>query len=483
MDAIATAVSQAGLDAVTAGWQWRPDEEARVGGIYSQYAGTQGFNAAYTPEELQEVAERHAAFAKAVLWNEGMALEFFSGSMLPEWQKAKTFIDAHLPSTAEKINWYNERSAMNRRDTVEVGPDRSPRDWQRFVSLSALFGAMGRPDMVAYTIGAIGGINHEVPMPKITINDTPAEIDRKLDEYFNPENLSPSVRAMLDRVRVGGQKLTPEEYAAGLKQYARALIFTTQPEGGAGEHTIYSILKPHVGTILQHRQTASTPRSFAHQIAVGHKKISDHTSPDIYPGVKWYEAHKADFRELLDKLYRARMSGTPSDDDIRKNAEAAHTALSTLARLMRSMHAMRALGTQERNAILKSAKHARERLTSPEGEHIRSYIASAARMAAALRRFAEKGRYEALDENDKKELHKFGHLVAFAHARDSQGQPVLGDELNDIKDLVETVHGLATTGSQAKKGAAATGVGSFEPLTQKNWSAEFADTLADILKP
>jgi hypothetical protein len=233
MDAIATAVSRAGLDAVAAGWHWRPDEEVRARYIYSQYAGTQGFNAAYTPEELQEVAERHAAFAKAVLWNEGVALKLFKGSMLPEWQKVKTFIDAHLPSTAEKINWYNERSAMNRRDTVDAGPDRSPRDWQRFVSLTVLFGTMGRPDMVAYTIGAIGGIKHEVPMPKITINDTPAEIDRKLDEYFEPENLSPSVRAMLDRVRVGGQKLTPEEYAAGLKQYARAVIFTTQAEGGA----------------------------------------------------------------------------------------------------------------------------------------------------------------------------------------------------------------------------------------------------------
>ena len=87
---------------------------------------------------------------------------------------------------------------------------------------------MGRPDMVAYTIGAIGGINPEVPMPDLTVNDTPAEIDRKLDGYFTAKNLSPSVKVMLQR-----QQLTPEEYAEGLKQYARAVIFTTQTDGGA----------------------------------------------------------------------------------------------------------------------------------------------------------------------------------------------------------------------------------------------------------
>jgi hypothetical protein len=229
MDAIATSVSEAGLDAVTAGWHWRPDDEVDVDNIYSQYAGTTGFKAAYTPEELKEVAERHAAFANAVQWNESMAITLATDpSTLPEWKKVKDFIDRHLSSQGEKINWYNERSAMNRRDTIEAGPDRSPRDWQRFVSLSALFGAMGRPDMVAYTIGAIGGINPEVPMPDLTVNDTPAEIDRKLDRYFNAENLSPSVQAMLQ-----GQELTPEEYAEGLKQYARAVIFTTQTDGGA----------------------------------------------------------------------------------------------------------------------------------------------------------------------------------------------------------------------------------------------------------
>jgi len=149
-------------------------------------------------------------------------------SALPEWKRVKDFIDAHLSSVGEKINWYNERSAMNRNDPIEAGPDRSPRDWQRFVSLTALFGAMGRPDMVAYTLGVIGGINPEVTMPDLTVNDTPAEIDRKLDRYFNAENLSPSVQAMLR-----GQELTPEEYAEGLKQYARAVIFTTQTDGGA----------------------------------------------------------------------------------------------------------------------------------------------------------------------------------------------------------------------------------------------------------
>jgi hypothetical protein len=229
MDAIATSVTRAGLDALTAGWHLRPVREMSPKNIYSQYAGTPGFRAAYTDEELKEIAERHAAFAKAVRWNESMALTLFNDpSMLPAWRKVVSFIDAHLSSRGEKINWYNERSAMNRRDTIDAGPDRSPRDWQRFVSLSALFGAMGRPDMVAYTIGTIGGINPEVPMPNITVNDSPAEVDRKLDEYFTAKNLSPSVQAMLR-----GQKLTPEEYAAGLKQYARAVIFTTQAEGGA----------------------------------------------------------------------------------------------------------------------------------------------------------------------------------------------------------------------------------------------------------
>jgi hypothetical protein len=230
MDAIATSVTRAGLDALTAGWHWRPAKEVKPNNIYSQYLETPGFKAAYTPEELMEVAERHAAFAKAVRWNEAMATTLFKDkeSMLPEWRRTKAFIDAHLSSRGEKINWYNERSAMNRRDTIDAGPDRSPRDWQRFVSLSALFGAMGRPDMVAYTIGTIGGINPEVPMPNITVNDSPVEVDRKLDEYFTAKNLSPSVQAMLR-----GQKLTPEEYAAGLKQYARAVIFTTQAEGGA----------------------------------------------------------------------------------------------------------------------------------------------------------------------------------------------------------------------------------------------------------
>ena len=230
MDAIATAVSRAGLDAVTAGWHWRPDDEVDVDNIYSQYAETPGFKAAYTPEELKEVAERHAAFANAVQWNESMALTLLDNeeSALPEWERVKDFIDKHLSSQGEKINWYNERSAMNRNDTIEAGPDRSPRDWQRFVSLTALFGAMGRPDMAAYTLGVIGGINPEVSMPDLTVNDTPAEIDRKLDRYFNAENLSPSVQAMLK-----GQQLTPGEYAEGLKQYARAVIFTTQTDGSA----------------------------------------------------------------------------------------------------------------------------------------------------------------------------------------------------------------------------------------------------------
>lgn len=230
MDAIATAVSQAGLDAVAAGWHYRPAEEVDVDNIYSQYAGTPGFKAAYTTEDLKEVAERHAAFAKAVRWNALTAKTLFidEESKLPEWKRVKAFIDEHLSSQGEKINWYNERSAMNRNDTIEAGPDRTPRDWQRFTRLTGLFGAMGRPDMAAYTLGVIGGIDPEVTMPDLTVNDTPAEIDKKLDEYFTAENLSPSVKAMLQ-----GQELTPEEYAEGLKQYARAVIFTTQTDGGA----------------------------------------------------------------------------------------------------------------------------------------------------------------------------------------------------------------------------------------------------------
>jgi hypothetical protein len=230
MDAIATSVSEAGLDAVTAGWHWRPEAEVDVDSIYSQYAQTPGFKAAYTDEELKELAERHAAFASAVRWNESMALMFLDndGYELPDWKRVMDFIDAHGRSRGEKINWYNERSAMNRKDIIEAGPDRGPRDWQRFVSLPALFGAMGRPDMAAYTLGVIGGINPEVSMPDLTVNDTPAEIDRKLDRYFNAENLSPSVQAMLK-----GQQLTPGEYAEGLKQYARAVIFTTQTDGSA----------------------------------------------------------------------------------------------------------------------------------------------------------------------------------------------------------------------------------------------------------
>jgi hypothetical protein len=229
MDAIATAISRAGLDAVTAGWHYRPFDEVDVARIYSQYKGTPGFKAAYTDDELREVAERHAAFATAVHRNTSLATEIFSGGFeIPDWNRVLGFINKHLRSQGEKINWYNERTSMNRGEDIDAGPDRSPRDWQRLTSLTALFGAMGRPDMVAYTIGMIGGINPEVPMPDLTVNDTPAEIDRKLDRYFNAENLSPSVKAMLQ-----GQQLTPEGYAAGLKQYARAVIFTTQTDGGA----------------------------------------------------------------------------------------------------------------------------------------------------------------------------------------------------------------------------------------------------------
>jgi hypothetical protein len=490
MDAIATSISRAGLDAVAAGWHWRPRGEIKAQNIYSQYAETPGFKAAYTPEELKEVAERHAAFAKAVQWNDSVAAKLLvdDESAPPEWKRVKDFIDAHIRSLGEKINWYNERTSMNRNDDIDAGPDRTPRDWQRLTSLTALFGAMGRPDMVAYTVGMIGGINPEVTMPNLTVNHTPAEIDSALEEYFTAQNLSPSVQAMLR-----GQQLTPEEYAAGLKEYARAVIFTTQTEGSAGEHTIYSILKPHVDTILQHEQKGTNTAPLAHQITYGRINPSAHTTSDIYTGtqpsgqqggqqdesVKWYEAHRADFKKLFDNLYKTHMAGQVSDAHIAKNAEAAHTALSILAGLMRSMHATSATGSQQRNAILKSAEHARDRLRDPKHKPLRDYFASAARMAAALRRFSEVGTYEKLSDNDKKELHKFGHLVAFAHQRkDENGNPAVD---KDIKDLAETVHRIATSGSNVRTGRAATGMGDFAPLTEKRWRADFADALARIL--
>ena len=110
----------------------------------------------------------------------------------------------------------------------------------------------------------------------------------------------------------------------------------------------------------------------AQEIAIGGKKLSDHKTSDIYQNaqtdtsVKWYEAHRADFNELLDNLYKKHMPSQVTDDDIRKNAEAAQTALGILAGLMRSMHATGATGSQERNAILQSAKHTRKNLRRRE---------------------------------------------------------------------------------------------------------------------
>ena len=484
MDAMATAVSQAGLDAVTAGWHWRPEEEVVEDNIYSQYAGTPGFKAAYTPEELKKLAERHAAFARAVQWNDSEALKLLVDDKHapPEWKRVHDFINAHMRSSGQKINWYNERRLMNREEDIDAGPDRTPRDWQRLTGLTALLGAMGRPDMVAYTVGMIGGINPEVTMPELTVDHTPAEIDTILDRYFTAKNLSPSVQAMLR-----GQQLTPEEYAAGLKEYARAVIFTTQTEGGAGEHTFYSILKPHVGTILKHgnQQTGSGTVPLAHKITVGSLTPSDHKTSDIYrdpqtdESVKWYETHRADFKKLLNNLYIPRMQNQANDAEIQRNAEAAHTALSILARLMHSMHATAATGGQQRNAILKSANHARENLISEAHQPLRKYVASAARMAAALRRFSEAGTYEKLKDEDKQQLHKFGHLVAFAHQRkDENGNSAVDD---DIKDLVETVHRIATSGSNVRTGRAAIGTGDFAPLSEKRWNDDFADALARIL--
>jgi hypothetical protein len=499
MDAIATSFSEAGLDAVTAGWHYRPDDEVDVDNIYSQYAGTPGFRAAYTDDELRDVAERHAAFAEAVHRNTALATEIFSGKFeIPDWNKVLGFINGHMRSGAEKINWINERASLNKQRPINAGPDRTPRDWQRFTKLPALFGAMGRPDMAAYTVGMIGGINPEVTMPDLTVNDPPSEIESKLNAYFTPDNLSPSVKAMLQ-----GQQLTLGEYAEGLKQYARAVIFTTQTDGSAGAHTIYSILEPHIDTILQHDGSGVSAQTLAHEITFDIKQPSDHTERSIYKeaqpsgqqggqqsgqqggqqkdGVQWYEAHEADFNKLLSGLYRKYLPKNVTDAHIQQNAKAAHTTLSILAGLMHSMHATAARGSQENNAILKSAKHALRHMTSQEDKPLLEHVASAARMAAALGRYAENGRYENLSDEDKRELHKFAHLVAFAHQRkDENGKPSVSD---DVKELVQTVQTMATSGSQAKTGATATGVGPFTPLTEKKWAPDFADTLARLLTP
>jgi hypothetical protein len=159
----------------------------------------------------------------------------------------------------------------------------------------------------------------------------------------------------------------------------------------------------------------STVEHLAQEIAIGGKKLSDHKTSDIYQNaqtggqqggqqnksVKWYAAHEADFKELLDNLYKKHMPSPVTDDDIRKNAEAAHTSLSILARLMHSMHATGAMGSQERNAILQSAKHARKNLRRREHQPLIDHVASAARMAAALRLFSDKkGKYD--DITDEK---------------------------------------------------------------------------------
>jgi primase-polymerase (primpol)-like protein len=116
----------------------------------------------------------------------------------------------------------------------------------------------------------------------------------------------------------------------------------------------------------------------AQQIAITGKTPSDHKTSDIYQNaqtgtsVKWYEAHRADFKELLDNLYKNHMPSQVTEDEIRKNAEAAHTALAILAGLMHSMHATGATGSQERNAILKSAQHARKHLTDKKHEPLKN---------------------------------------------------------------------------------------------------------------
>jgi hypothetical protein len=88
-------------------------------------------------------------------------------------------------------------------------------------------------------------------------------------------------------------------------------------------------LKPHTDTILQHgkQKVGSKLAPLAQQIAITGKTPSDHKTSDIYQNartdtsVKWYEAHRADFNELLDNLYKKHMPSQVTDDDIRKNAK------------------------------------------------------------------------------------------------------------------------------------------------------------------
>lgn len=71
-------------------------------------------------------------------------------------------------------------------------------------------------------------------------------------------------------------------------------------------------MKPHI------EQIGSDTASLAKQIAIGGKKLSDHNKSEIHQNTQWYEAHQADFNELLDKLYKRHMPSQVTDDDIRK---------------------------------------------------------------------------------------------------------------------------------------------------------------------
>jgi len=238
-DAIGLAINHAGLDALTAGWHLQlPESEEQ---IYQTLCDTPGYAMAYTPEELKEVAERHFVFATALARNTGSAKYLIDSDKSPlnEWRAMKRILN----NANMGINWYNERSYQNSGYPVDQPMMRTACDWQRLVHLTASFLTLGRPDMAVYTIGTICGIDPDVPAPQLTIETSPSEIDKQLEQYFHHNNLTPSARNLLESARIN-----PETYAAALKELARATVFTTQTADGAGEHTIHSITEPCIDT-------------------------------------------------------------------------------------------------------------------------------------------------------------------------------------------------------------------------------------------
>jgi hypothetical protein len=122
-------------------------------------------------------------------------------------------------------------------------------------------------------------------------------------------------------------------------------------------------LKPHTDTILQHgkQQMGSKLAPLAQQIAITGKTPSDHKTSDIYQNaqtgtsVKWYEAHRADFKELLDNLYKNHMPSQVTEDEIRKKCRSrAHGSGNT-----RRADAFNA--RNERNGQPRTERHTQER--------------------------------------------------------------------------------------------------------------------------